>query len=155
VIAALSEGQRAIGLVGAGLLVMLAWLTARTLRMAATSPERLVGELRLAQVGASVLGFVAAGYLGLAAARPGLVGTGLVVTLALGFLVVAITAPLKDPHDALSLVALAFLAHAALDVLYRPGLLPDALPPRWYVLGCAIHNVLSAALCYLPVWWRR
>lgn len=134
---------------------MLAWLTVRTLRLAANSPERLVSELRLAQVAAALLSYLAAGYLGLAAAHPGLEGTGLVVALSLGFLIVGITAPLKDPHEALSLVALAFLAHAVLDVLFRPGLLPEALPPRWYVLGCAIHNVFSAALCYLPVWWRR
>lgn len=153
-IAALSEGQRAIALVGVGLLVMLAWLTVRTLRMAAASPERLVGELRLSQVGGAVLGFTAAAFIGLVAAHSTIEGTGLVVALALGFLVVAITAPLRDPHEALSLVALAFVGHALLDVLYRPGLLPDALPPRWYILGCAIHNVFSAALCYLPVWRR-
>ena len=31
------------------------------------------------------------------------------------------------------------------------GMLPEALAPRWYSIGCAVYDVYIGALCYLPV----
>ncbi len=126
-------------------------MAVRALRLPGSSPDRLVAELRLAQVSAVVLALTAGAPLGLAAAHEFVPGVGLDVAFALGFLVVAVLAPLRDPHEALLALALAFIAHALLDVLRGPGLLPDATVPRWFAVGCAIHNVWSGAASYLPV----
>jgi hypothetical protein len=134
---------------------MIAWMSIRALRQASASPDRLIAELRLAQVSAVVLALTAGAYVGLAAAHDAVPGAGLDVAFAVGFLVVAVLAPLRDPHEALLALALAFAAHATLDVLHRPDLLAEAVVPRWFALGCAIHNVLAGAWCYAPVLFRR
>jgi hypothetical protein len=150
----LTEATRTVAFVAAAgtvLVAMIGWLSVRAVRLPPADPNRLVAELRLAQLAAVVLAFVAAAYVGLAAAQPAVRGGGLEVALALGFLIVAVTAPLRDPHEALGLLALAFLAHAVGDVLHRPGWLPDGLVPGWYAAGCAVQNAAAAALCYWPV----
>src|SRR5262245_7083026 len=133
---------------------MIAWMATRALRQAPATPPRLIAELRLAQVSAVVLALTAGAYVGLAAAHDAVPGAGLDVAFAVGFLVVAVLAPLRDSHEALLALALAFAAHAVIDVLHRPDLLAEALVPRWFVIGCAIHNVLAGALCYAPVFRR-
>jgi hypothetical protein len=143
-----------VAIAGAALLAMIAWLSIRALRIPSADPNRLVAELRLAQLAAVVLAFVSAAYVGLAVAQPAARGGGLDVAIALGFLIIAVTAPMRDPHEALGVIALAFVAHAVGDVLHRPGWLLEALVPAWYAAGCAAQNGMAAALCYLPVWRR-
>jgi hypothetical protein len=127
------------------------WLTARTTAIPASSPERLVAELRLAQMAALVLTLVAGAYVGFAVAHETEPGVGMDIALAIGFLIVAGVAMLRDPREALTLVALAFGAHALLDVAHRPGMLPADMAPRWYAIACAVYDVYLVALCYLPV----
>jgi uncharacterized membrane protein len=110
-----------------------------------------VEELRLAQMAALLLTLTAGAYIGFAVVRENEPGVGLDIAFAVGFLVVAAYTMLRDPRQALTVVALAFAAHAVLDVAHRPGLLPEALAPRWYTIGCAVYDVYIAALCYLPV----
>jgi hypothetical protein len=141
----------ALAIAAATLVAMVGWLAAGALRLPPSSPDRLVAELRLAQLAAAALAFVAAGYVGLAAAAPGVPGTGLDVALALGFFVLAVIAPLRDPREALTLVTLGFAAHAAIDLLHRPGWLPEAVVPHWYALGCASQNLLLALACLAPL----
>jgi hypothetical protein len=145
-----NEATRALLLAALTTLGMVAWMSVRAFRLPASTPERLVAELRLAQIAAVVLALTAGAYLGLAAAHQGAPGAGLDVAFALGFLVVAVLAPLRDPHEALLALALAFVAHAVLDVLHRPDLLVGAVP-QWFAIGCAIHNVAAGALCYAPL----
>jgi hypothetical protein len=149
-----TEVTRALLLASVSTLGMIAWMAVRALRQAGSSPDRLIAELRLAQMSAAVLATTAGGYLGLAASFPTVPGAGLDVAFALGFLVVAVLAPLRDPHEALLALALAFAGHALLDVLHRPNLLAEAIVPRWFAVGCAIHNVLAGALCYAPAFRR-
>ena len=126
-----------------------AWLARRAAREDAGSPQRLVAELRLAQVAALLLAFVAAPYVGFAAAAPS--GTGLDIAVAIGFFVIAAVAPTRDPHEALTILALAFPGHALVDIFHRPGLLPVGVVPGWYLVGCAVYGVGVGALCYLPL----
>jgi uncharacterized membrane protein len=116
-----------------------------------SSPERLVEELRLAQMAALLLTLTAGAYIGFAVVRENEPGVGFDIAFTVGFLVVAAYTMLRDPRQALTIVALAFAAHAVLDVAHQPGLLPEALAPRWYTIGCAVYDVYIAALCYLPV----
>jgi hypothetical protein len=134
-----------------GLLVMVGLLSWRVLQLPSSDPNRLVAELRLAQTAAPVLALVAGGMLGLAASQEARPGMTLEVLLAAVFFAVAAIAPFRDPRDGLTLLAAAFAAHAIADVLHRPGLLADGLAPRWYAIGCAVHNLVAGALCYLPV----
>lgn len=127
------------------------WQSVRTASVPTSSPERLVEELRLAQMAALLLTLTAGAYIGFAVVREHDPGVGFDIAFTVGFLVVAASTMLRDPRQALTIVALAFAAHAVLDVAHRPGLLPEALAPRWYTIGCAVYDVYIAALCYLPV----
>jgi hypothetical protein len=123
----------------------------KTAAIPVASPDRLVAELRLAQIGALVLTLVAGGYLGFAAAHEARVGVGLDIALAAGFFVLAAYTLTCDPRQALTLLALGFAAHAILDIAHRPGVLPDGLAPQWYTVGCATFDVVLGALCYVPI----
>jgi len=100
---------------------------------------------------ALLLTLSAGAYIGFAVVRENEPGVGLDIAFTVGFLVVAAYTMLRDPRQALTIVALSFAAHAVLDVAHRPGLLPEALAPRWYTIGCAVYDVYIGALCYLPV----
>lgn len=123
----------------------------RTSAIPVSSPERLVAELRLAQIAALILTLVAGAYLGLAASQESRIGVGLDIAFAAGFFVLAAFTLTCDPRLALTLLALGFAAHAVLDIAHQPGILPDALAPRWYTVGGATFDVLVGALCYFPI----
>jgi hypothetical protein len=127
------------------------WLSLRTLQLDTNAPSRLIAELRLAQIGALLLAFVAGSYIGFAGVASTAAGGGLDIALALGFFVVAASAPTRDPREALIILAIAFVAHAVVDILHRPGALSVGIVPQWYLIGCAVYNIAIGALCYLPV----
>jgi len=146
-----SEASRALLLVAVALLGSMLWMTWRTLRIPLSDPNRLVAELRLAQFGAVLLALVAGASLGLAAVNEQRAGIAVEAALALAFFSISTIAPLRDPREALTLLALGFGGHALIDVSHRPGLLPDHLAPTWFTIGCALHNFCIGVLCYLPV----
>jgi hypothetical protein len=146
-----TDAARALLLVALALIAGFAWMTLRALRLPTSSPDRLVAELRLAQFGAVLLALTAGASLGLTAANEARPGIAIEAAVALLFFAIATIAPLRDPREALTLLALAFGAHIVADISHRPGLLPDQLAPRWFVVGCAIHNLCAGVLCYLPV----
>lgn len=150
-----SDGSIALALTAVALVLPLAWMATRLLGQSPDCAQRIVGELRLAQSAALVLGFVAGGHAGLAIAQLHVPGAGLEIALAAGFLAVASSAMFREPPEALTWLAVAFLAHAVFDVLHRPGLPLDALLPGWFARDCASVNVVLAALCYLPRRKRR
>ncbi len=130
----------------------LTWQAVRAAMVPVSSPERLVAELRLAQMAALLLSLSAGAYVGLAVAHEAERGVGVDVALAVGFFVTAAATLVRDPRQALTILALAFAAHAILDVAHRPGwLLPDGMAPRWYSIGCAVYDVYIGALCYFPI----
>jgi len=148
----LTEGLRTTLIAFAALGSTFTWQAIRAARIPANSPERLVAELRLAQVGALLLALTAGAYIGLAVAHENETGAGLDVAITVGFFVVAAATLVRDPRQSLTMLALAFAAHAVVDVAHRPGSpLPDVLAPRWYSIGCAIYDVYLGALCYFPI----
>ena len=147
----MSEAARTVFIVFGALAAGFTWQAARTAATPTSSPDRLVGELRLAQLAALLLTLSAGAYIGFAIGRENAPGAGLDITLAAGFLLVSAVTMVRDPRQALTIVALAFAAHAVVDVAHRPGLLPEGLAPRWYSIGCAVYDVYIGALCYLPV----
>jgi hypothetical protein len=147
----MSEGFRTALLVGTTLAAGFTWMGVRTAAIPVSSPERLVAELRLAQFAALLLALTAGAYIGFAAAHENQQGAGIDIALALGFFVAAATTLVRDPRQALTIVALAFAAHALVDIAHQPGLLPDGVAPRWYAVGCAIFDVYIGAIAYLPI----
>ena len=147
----MSEAARtvliAFGALGAG----FTWQAGHVAATPASSPQRLIGELRLAQLGALLLTLSAGAYIGFAVVRENAPGVGLDIALAIGFMIVSAIAMLREPRQALTIVAIAFAAHAIIDVGHRPGLLPEGLAPRWYSIACAVYDVYIGAVCYLPV----
>ena len=89
--------------------------------------------------------------LGFAVTHEAQPGVGLDIALTLGFCVVAGVTLVRDPRQALTLLALAFAAHAVVDVAHQPGVLPEGVAPRWYALGCAVYNVYIGAVTYWPI----
>ena len=115
-------------------------------------PQRLVGQLRLAQWIAIVLAVTGGTWLGLAIAGSGDPLATLDITVSVATAIVAAVALVIDPRQALALLAGAFMAHALVDIAHRPGWLSPAVAPRWFTVGCAAFDVYMAALCY---WARR
>jgi hypothetical protein len=146
-----SEALRTVVIAFGALAAGFTWQAARTAAIPTSSPERLIGELRLAQMAALLLTLSAGAYIGFAIAHEYAPGTGFDVAFAVCFFLVAAVTLVRDPRQALTIVALAFAAHAVVDVAHRPGLLPEGLAPRWYSIGCAVYDVYIGALCYLPV----
>jgi hypothetical protein len=146
-----SEAARTLLITFGALAAGFTWQTVRTAATPAASPDRLIGELRLAQLAALLLTLSAGVYIGFAIIHEHAPGVGLDITLGVGFLLVAAVTMVRDPRQALTIVALAFAAHAVLDVAHRPGMLPEGLAPRWYAIGSAVYDVYIGALCYLPV----
>src|SRR5688572_26119102 len=130
----LSEGLRTVLLAAGVLAALFSWQTVRVLSMAAASPERLVGELRLAQLAALMLTLSAGMSIGIAATHEAVLGVGLDVALSVGFFLVAAWVVLQDPRVALTSLAFAFAAHAVFTVAHRPGLLPSDVAPRWFTI---------------------
>lgn len=93
----------------------------------------------------------AGAYVGFAAGHEGQPGVGFDVALAIGFLVVSVWTMVRDPRQALTILALGFAAHAIVDVAHQPGWLPDGIAPRWYAVGSAVYDVYLGALCYFPM----
>ena len=147
----LTEGARTLVVAFLGIAAGFTWYAVRTSAVPPTSPDRLVAELRLAQFAALLLSMVAGVYVGFAVSHERQPGVGFDIALAIGFLVLAATTLVRDPRQALMMLALAFAAHAVVDVAHQPGWLPDGVAPRWYLLGCALYDVYIGALCYLPL----
>ena len=147
----MSEAARTVLIAFGALAAGFTWLSARTASIPAVAPQRLIAELRLAQVAALLLALIAGAYVGLAVVRESEPGVGLDVALAVGFMIVGAWTMMRDPRQALTILAIAFAAHALVDIAHRPGLLPDALAPRWYAIGCAIYDAYIGALCYFPL----
>lgn len=147
----MSEALRTAAIGFGALLLGVAWQSIRTALVPTSSPERLVSELRLAQLAALLLVMSAGAYIGFAVASESRAGVGIDIALTLGFFIVAAATLVRDPRHALTILALAFAAHAVLDVAHRPGWLPDGIAPRWYAVGCAVYDLLIGALCYFPI----
>lgn len=147
----MSEGIRTLLVTALAFVAGFSFQSIRTAAIPISSPERLIGELRLAQIGAILLTLSAGAYLGFAAGNDGRTGVGLDIALTVGFFVLAAYTLTCDPRQALTLLALAFASHAIIDIAHRPGMLPDGLTPRWYAVGCASYDVIMGALCYFPI----
>lgn len=147
-----TEALRTSAIAFAALAAGLTYLAVRTAAIPVNAPERLIAELRLAQIAALLLALAAGAYVGLAVAHEARPGVGLDIALAVGFFVVAAATLIRDPRQALTILALAFAAHAVVDVAHRPGWpLPDGMAPRWYSIGCAVYDAYIGALCYWPI----
>jgi len=128
---------------------MFGW---RLSRLDPSEPDRVVGELRLAQWAALLLAITAGASIGFAVAGEQVPSGTIEVTLGVGFALVAALVLTREPRDGLLLSAAAFVAHALVDIAHRPGMLSPDLIPRWFAVGCAIFDVFVGAVCY---WVRR
>jgi hypothetical protein len=123
----------------------LAWRVGRT---DPNQPERLIGELRLAQWAGILLAATGGIPMGFAIAGAAIPNAHLDLSLGLGFVAVAGFILYQDPRRALLIAVVGFLLHALLDIGHRPGWLSPELEPRWYAIGCASYDICIAALCY-------
>ena len=147
----MTEGFRTVAVAFVGLALGFSWHAIRTSLIPAASPDRLVAELRLAQFAALLLAMTGGVYIGFAVNAETVSGVGFDVAFAVGFLVIGASTLVRDPRQALTMLALAFAAHAVIDIAHRPGWLPDGIAPRWYLIGCAVYDVYIGALCYYPM----
>jgi uncharacterized membrane protein YhdT len=118
-------------------------------RLEANEPARLIGELRFSHWMALTLAATGGAWIGLAAGRPNQMMSGVDLTLAIAATVAAAWSMQRETRSALTILSLAFLAHAVIDAAHRPGWLATDLAPRWFTLGCAATNLYFSALCFL------
>jgi predicted branched-subunit amino acid permease len=123
----------------------------RVTRIDHDEPDRLIGELRLAQWMAVLFAGASGVPIGLALARPATPLGHLDIALAAAFIAVAGFVIQRDPREGLLIASLGLVAHALVDIAHRPGWLPPDLSPRWFTAGCATYNVYLAAWCF----WAR
>jgi hypothetical protein len=121
----------------------------RLRRMDPDSPERSVGELRAANAVALLLAATAGATIGFSVVNAAAATAALEMALAFLFLGAAGWMFFRDPRGALLVAAIAFLAHAGVDLAHRPGMLSPELFPHWYLIGCASYNGYIAALCFV------
>ena len=126
----------------------LAAYAVRILQQDPAEPGRLIGELRFSQWAALLLAASGGAWLGIAAGHPPAAMGGLEVMIAIATILVAAWTLHQDTRYALVVLGGAFVAHALLDIAHRPGGLADDLAPRWFIVGCATHNLFMAAVCY-------
>lgn len=147
----MTEGFRTTLVAFGALGIAFAWQAIRAASIPVNAPERLVSELRLSQFAALLLVLSAGAYVGIAVAHESVRGVGFDVAFSVGFFVAAAATMIRDPRQALTILALAFAAHAVLDVAHRPGMLPADVAPRWFFVGCAVYDLGVGALCYFPI----
>ena len=147
----MTEAFRALAVSSLVLSVALGWLSYKAVRLEVTAPNRLVLELRLAQLSALLLALVAGIYVGFAVAHETIPGVGLDIALATGFFVVAATATTWEPTRALTVLTVAWCAHGLVDLAHSADWLPNIIAPRWYATASAVFDVLVAGICYLPI----
>jgi len=134
----------AAALTGLGLAVFVQ----RLLRIDPAEPARLIGELRFAHWMSAALAALGGAWLGLAAARSSQLLSGIDLTIAVALIVMGAWTLQRETRQALSILCVAFLMHALIDIAHRPGWLAVDLAPRWFTLGCAAFNLLLSALCF-------
>ena len=117
-------------------------------RLDASGPERLVGELRLAQWAALLLAAMGAVSIGIAVANEAVPFAPLDVTAGAAMILVAALVLRRDPRQGLLIAAGGFVLHALVDIAHRPGVIWPDIAPRWYAIGCAVYDVYLAAVCY-------
>jgi hypothetical protein len=147
----MSEALRTAIVAAIVLAAGFSWQAFRAAAIPVSSPDRLVAELRLAQMAALLLVLVAGAYIGFSVVHEGQAGSGIDIAVAVGFFLVAAATMARDPRQALTIVALAFAAHALVDIAHQPGILPEGIAPRWYAVGCAVFDVYIGAVAYLPI----
>ena len=115
-------------------------------------PDRLIGELRLAQWASIFLAAIGAIHIGLAVSAT--VAATANADAAIGVIVVGVAgiALQRDPRESLLLISVTFIVHALVDLAHRPGWLSPEIEPRWFTIGCAVYNVYLAGVCF---WARR
>jgi hypothetical protein len=128
--------------------VGLAVFVQRLVRIDPAEPARLIGELRFAHWMSSTLAAVGGAWLGLAAAGGAQIASGVDLTIAVALIVLGAWTLQRETRQALTILCIAFLAHAIIDTAHRPGWLAADLAPRWFTLGCAAFNLWLSALCY-------
>ena len=136
------------GVTSASAFAAFAWHLTRS----DTAPERLVGQLRLAQLAAVLLAAMGGLSIGLAVGSEAIQTGTIDLTAGVAFAILAGVILRLEPRDALLVAAGGFLLQALVDLSHRPGWLSTDLAPRWYIIGSAIYDVFLAAVCY---WARR
>ena len=123
----------------------------RVTRVDPSHPQRLVGELRLAQMTAIFYAATGAVWIGLAIGADANVLANVDVTLGVMAVVVGALSLQLEPRAALLTLSIAFVVHALLDIAHRPGMLSPTLAPQRFIVGCAVFDVYLAAICF----WAR
>ena len=138
------------GLLSATAVTMVSWQVGRT---DSRTPDRLVGELRLARWAGILLSGVGGISIGLAAARPDLAMGHLDASLGVVFVGLGGLVLQREPRDGLLLATVLFVVHALLNIAHRPGWLSTDVAPHWFTVGCAVYDVYLAGLCFWV--WKR
>ena len=134
----------------ASAVTMMAWQIARS---DPRSPDRVVGELRLARWAGLLVATVGGIGVGLAAARPDIPMAHLDASIGVVFVGLGGIVLQREPRDGLLLAMGLFLVHALINIAHRPGWLSPEVAPHWFTVGCAIYDVYLAGLCFWV--WRR
>ena len=114
-----------------GAMVWIAW---RVRAADSSDPARLIGQLRLAQLGALLLAAIGAMSIGLAQNASDHPLVHLDAAIGVAFVGIAWIVVHRDPREGLLLAVGAFVLHALIDLAHRPGWLSPEIASRGVVL---------------------
>lgn len=133
----------------------MAWIALRVRAADSSDPARLIGQLRLSQLGALLLAAIGAMSIGLAQNASGHPLVHLDAAIGVAFVGIAWVVVHRDPREGLLLVVGAFVLHALIDLAHRPGWLSPEIASRGVLVGSAVYDVCLAAVCYGAYTQRR
>ena len=126
----------------------MAWVAWRVRGTDAGDPARLIGQLRLAQLGALLIAAIGAMSIGLAQNAGDQPLVHLDAAIGVAFVGIAWIIVRRDPREGLLLAVGAFVLHALIDLAHRPGWLTPDIASREVLVGSAVYDVCLAAVCY-------
>tara|TARA_B100000029_G_scaffold282148_1_gene276121 strand:+ start:1854 stop:2303 length:450 start_codon:yes stop_codon:yes gene_type:complete len=129
------------------------WISNQAINMQTSHPNRLITQLRLSQYAALLMVLTNGVYIGLALAHEQQPRFELEIALSTGFILLATITTTWAPEKALTVLSIGWIMHAILDLAHIAEVL-SVIQPSWYSTACAMHNVVLAGFCYLPVWRR-
>ena len=145
----------AISASSAFLALSVTWLSLKAASVEHSSPNRLIAELRLAQLSSLLLVFVSGIYVGGTLLSSQVITGGFEIAFATGFFMTDCLATTREPSTALKILAASWIAHSILDIAHIKNFMNATTLPPWYPFACALYDIYIALVCLVPVVYKK
>tara|TARA_Y100000588_G_scaffold381790_1_gene468099 strand:+ start:2932 stop:3378 length:447 start_codon:yes stop_codon:yes gene_type:complete len=145
----------AIAASSAFLALSVTWLSLKAVTTEYSSANRLIAELRLAQISSLLLVLVSGIYVGGTLLSNEAISGSFEIAFASGFFIIACLATTYEPSTALKILATSWIAHSILDVAHVKNFMDSTILPPWYPFFCSLYDIYIALVCLIPVAYKK